>query len=95
LPQQRDLDLAKQNVKFIRGWLKKSKVNLVWAAWGDAFGKRSYFNNCLTEILVETEELNLKWKRCESLTNLQNPRHPLSGRPHIITENSQLADFLI
>jgi hypothetical protein len=95
LPQHRDLELAKQNAKLIRTWLKKSKVNLVWAAWGDAFCKRSYLNNCLKEIISETEKLNLKWKRCESLTKLQNPRHPLSGRPHLITEKSQLADFII
>ena len=94
LSQNFDQALAAQNMATIRVALKKYRVKCAWAAWGDAFEKRSYFKNYLGEILSGTADLGLEWKRCETLTKkFKNPRHPLSGRPHIITRKSQLADF--
>ena len=88
-----DGELALINAKIIRMLLCNFKRPSIWAVWGDAFNLRGYFNNCLAQILRETKDLNLEWKKCESLTQSQNPRHPLSGRPHIITERSQLTKF--
>ncbi|HSY43662.1 MAG TPA: DUF1643 domain-containing protein [Candidatus Acidoferrum sp.] len=95
LPLELDEDLLKKNVEVIRNELKKFRVRAAWAAWGDAFDKRTYFTNCLEKILSELKVLNLEWKKCEPLTKSQNPRHPLSGRPHIITEQSRLTDFSV
>lgn len=92
LPKNHGMDLLKQNANIIRNVLEKSNVRIVWAAWGDAFDRRNYFKNCLEKILPATKK-NLSWKKCESLTQSQNPRHPLSGRPHVITEQSCLVDF--
>ncbi|MEY2466795.1 MAG: hypothetical protein QOD03_1316 [Verrucomicrobiota bacterium] len=93
LPSDNDAELVRQNAKLIRKEMEKSKVHLVWAAWGDAFDEHSYLKACLEEILSKTRGLNLTWKRCESLTKSRNPRHPLSGQPHIITKYSRLVDF--
>ena len=91
LPKICDAGLAKQNTDAIRDGLKKSNSRTIWAAWGDAFDRRTYFKNCLEKILPITKDLI--WKKCESLTESENPRHPLSGQPHIITERSRLIDF--
>ncbi len=93
LPLDFDAELAEQNVAAIRVAMKEYRVKCAWAAWGDAFEKRSYFKACLKKILSETCGFHLKWKRYESLTNKQNPRHPLSGRPYLITEKSRASDF--
>ena len=93
LPKNEDVGLIKRNSKRVCEELEKLKVRQVWAAWGNAFDKRDYFKESLVEILRATKHLDLEWKNCESLTNSQNPRHPLSGRPHIITEQSQLTEF--
>lgn len=93
LPSVKDGALIKYNTEKIRKQLQKSQTCLVWAAWGDAFDTQDYFKDCLEEILRETKDLNLEWNRCESFTEAQNPRHPLAGRPHIITEQSQLTKF--
>jgi hypothetical protein len=95
LPVELDADLLKRNAQVIRNELKKSRVHTAWAAWGDAFDKRTYFANSLEKILSELKALNLEWKKCESLTKSQNPRHPLSGRPHIITGQSRLTNFSV
>jgi len=91
LPDVFDAALANRNAETIQKYFLKSKARLAWAAWGDAFGKRNYFKDCLEKILRETK--NLEWNRCESFTGAQNPRHPLSGQPHIITEQSHLTEF--
>jgi len=93
LSKDNDNTLIERNTKAIREQLQKSKVYLVWAAWGDDFDIRGYLKDCLDKILRETKDLNLEWNRCESFTKAQNPRHPLSERPHIITEQSQLTKF--
>jgi hypothetical protein len=93
LPPDFQKELSERNVATISAALKKHCVKCAWAAWGDAFEKRGYFKNCLGEILSKTSSLDLKWNRFESLTNNQNPRHPLSGRPHLITEKSGVSDF--
>ena len=93
LPVELDADLLKRNTEVIRNELKEFRVCTVWAAWGDAFDKRNYFIDCLEKTLSELRALNLEWKKCESLTKSQNPRHPLSGRPHIITKQSRLTNF--
>jgi hypothetical protein len=93
LPKLRDAGLANRNAKIIRERLKERNVSAMWAAWGNAFDLRNYFTDCLKEILSETQGLGLQWNKCESLTKAKNPRHPLSGRPHTITETSHLECF--
>jgi hypothetical protein len=92
LPRSHDADLLRRNVEQIQLELGQRNVHFVWAAWGDAFDKRAYFKDCLKKIIPVTTDLT--WKRCEALTKRHhNPRHPLSGRPNIITEQSQLVCF--
>jgi hypothetical protein len=88
-----DDELMLLNEKIVKMLLCNFKRASIWAAWGDAFDVKDYFKNCLDQILRETTGLNLEWNRCESLTNSQNPRHPLGGQPHTITEQSQLTKF--
>lgn len=90
-----DERLKRLNTEHIAGQLAKFPGATVWAAWGDAFDQLRGCTDCLKAIVGRTSQLSLQWKRCESLTVAQNPRHPLSGRPHVMTEKSQLTDFNI
>jgi hypothetical protein len=88
-----DIRLKELNVEQVAAQLAKFPGATVWAAWGDAFDKPNDCIDCLKEILNRTNHLGLRWKRCESLTTSENPRHPLSGRPNVMTVESQLTDF--
>ena len=88
-----DEKLKRLNAERIAAHLRSVSGATVWAAWGDAFDRLDDFNACLLEILAQANGLGLRWKNCESLTLKHNPRHPLSGRPHVMTEKSQLTDF--
>ena len=85
--------LTELNAQKVQIQLRRFKQATVWAAWGDAFDKLDHFKNCLSKIFSQLNGLDLNWKKCESLTISQNPRHPLGGRPHAMTELSQLTNF--
>lgn len=93
LLNQFEKDLAILNAALIRQLLKGMTKPVVWAAWGDNFDCNPFLNYCLREIQNATIDLAICWCQCEKPTENKNPRHPIGGRPHVITAKSVLSDF--
>jgi len=85
--------LAERNINAILGHLEKAKECQIWASWGDAIDSKLYLRCCLKRIVSKSADLKPDWRRFGSLTKAGNPRHPLSGRPHVITEESSSTSF--
>jgi len=90
---QFDEGLAILNAKLIHHLLEEIKNRVVWAAWGNHFDGHPFFADCLRYIQVATADLKIRWCKCETLTEKKNPRHPIGGRPNIITKRSLLSVF--
>ena len=65
----------KENINIIRSLIPNNST--IVAAWGNLITKRTYFFNCLEDILKELKDKKLKWKHIGDLTKNGHPRHIL------------------
>ena len=76
LPKSIDKKLLKKNSQVICNYIKESKQNDTWIAWGELITKRKYLISCLLEIIDITVPLNPNWLAIGDTTKNGHPRHP-------------------
>lgn len=73
-------ELFDENLEEIKAVCEKYKIKDVWCAWGDlinTFGKDSFLHDSLREIKTSLKKQNVTFYHYDTLTNADNPRHPL------------------
>ncbi len=68
--------LHQENVSQIVQHLSKNKHCSILAAWGATLAVRPYVSQCLTEIKIAMDPLNVTWLKIGDLTQGGHPRHP-------------------
>jgi len=76
LPEQEDIELMQQNIKYILELAKKEEEPIFWAAWGGDILSRNYLLEALKILNTEIQKINGKWVQYGTLTKYGHPRHP-------------------
>jgi hypothetical protein len=61
---------------------------VIWAAWGNLLLTRPYLINCVKALIDVLGKGQRKWVKCGTLTQKDNPRHPL-----FLKVNQHFTDF--
>jgi hypothetical protein len=79
-PNQLDTELNstlhQENVKHILQCFKVYKQCSILASWGATINTRPFLPQCLTEIKIALDQLNVSWLKIGDLTQGGHPRHP-------------------
>lgn len=65
----------------------------VWAAWGDLITTRPFLINCLRDV-ANAIGTNRNWLHLHSLTNNNNPRHPLYLRSDAVFSEFDIEGYI-
>ena len=88
MDKEMDVVEHKENLKFIKKYLKKYKDVHVWAAWGTIIEKRSYLREALVDIVDVINGFDVKWVTIGKLSKKGHPHHPL-----YLSHKTPVSDF--
>tara|TARA_R100001015_G_C4594746_1_gene150004 strand:+ start:113 stop:568 length:456 start_codon:yes stop_codon:yes gene_type:complete len=76
LPKRSNAEMADENRRLIKDFLKNYPNGSLLAAWGSNIEVRPYLKTELKRIVSDTQDSNHQWLQIGDLTKSGHPRHP-------------------